>query len=161
MVSTEASPLARSRRKKRAKAAASSLSGVAELGASVGSWPATRAVSGAGALNRIRIEHASEQEKLLTTFGVADTDYTLDAAGNPVATSKSFFNAPLPFMYVTQGLAVTYAPVPRTRTRRARRTRRWGRGASPHSGSQLANFGGGQVKYRGGSRHGQLLGRRP
>ena len=56
-----------------------------------------------------RIEHASEQEKLLTTFGVADTDYTLDAAGNPVATSKSFFNAPLPFMYVTQGLAVTYA----------------------------------------------------
>jgi putative aldouronate transport system substrate-binding protein len=51
------------------------------------------------------------QEKLLTTFGVADADYTFDAAGNPVATSTGFFNAPLPFMYVTQGPAATYAPV--------------------------------------------------
>ncbi len=63
-----------------------------------------------GVLNYIAAPFGT-QEKLLTTFGVADTDYTVDAAGNPVATSSSFFNAPLPFMYVTQGPAVTYAPV--------------------------------------------------
>jgi len=51
------------------------------------------------------------QEKLLMTFGMPDTDYTLDPAGNPVPTSKSYFNAPLPFMYVTQGPNVTYAAV--------------------------------------------------
>jgi putative aldouronate transport system substrate-binding protein len=63
-----------------------------------------------GVLNYVAAPFGT-QEKLLTTFGVADTDFTLDPAGNPVATSKSFFNAPLPFMYVTQGPAVTYASV--------------------------------------------------
>ena len=63
-----------------------------------------------GVLNYIAAPFGT-QEKLLTTFGVPDTDYTFDAAGNPLATTRGFFNAPLPFMYVTQGPAVTYAPV--------------------------------------------------
>ena len=72
--------------------------------------PADRIKEVLGVLNYMAAPFGT-QEKLLTTFGRADIDYTLDPAGNPVPTAKSYFATPLPFQYVTQGPPVTYAPV--------------------------------------------------
>ncbi|MBV8083575.1 MAG: hypothetical protein JO247_02055 [Chloroflexi bacterium] len=50
-------------------------------------------------------------ENTLLTYGVKDTDYTFDDAGNPVANPKGFSNAQVPWRFIADKPAVEYNAV--------------------------------------------------
>jgi putative aldouronate transport system substrate-binding protein len=88
--------------------------GIGNLGATVlRKAPADRIKELLGVFNYMSAPFGST-EKLLATYGTRNVDYTLDAQGNPVATTSgaASYNAhPLPFTFIAQGPTVIYSPI--------------------------------------------------
>jgi putative aldouronate transport system substrate-binding protein len=51
------------------------------------------------------------QEQMLLSYGIAGTDYNLDAAGNPITTPDGFATKPVPWRFMTQYPVVQYNTV--------------------------------------------------